>query len=123
MRNIGEIISSNRKKLKLSQPMLAELLQQEGINLTVKAISKWETNATEPSVATFLAVCKVLNITNIYEEYFGENPADPLSSLNDEGKEKALDYIGLLHDSGKYEKHPTLPISTTDNKKNNSFFI
>ena len=56
MRNIGEIISSNRKKLKLSQPMLAELLQQEGINLTAKAISKWETNATEPSVATFLAV-------------------------------------------------------------------
>lgn len=90
MRNIGDIISSNRKKLKLSQPKLAELLQQEGINLTVKAISKWETNATEPSVATFLAVCKILNITNIYEEYFGENPADPLSSLNDEGKEKAL---------------------------------
>ena len=29
MRNIGDIISSNRKKLKLSQPMLAELLQQE----------------------------------------------------------------------------------------------
>ena len=55
-------------------------------------------------VATFLAVCKVLNITNIYEEYFGANPADPLSSLNDEGKEKVLDYIGLLHDSGKYEK-------------------
>ena len=104
MRNIGDIISSNRKKLKLSQPMLAELLQQEGINLTAKAISKWETNATEPSVATFLAVCKILNITNIYEEYFGANPADPLSSLNDEGKEKALDYIGLLHDSGKYEK-------------------
>lgn len=39
MRNIGDIISSNRKKLKLSQPMLAELLQQEGINLTAKAIS------------------------------------------------------------------------------------
>ena len=30
MRNIGEIISSNRKKKKLSQPMLAELLQEEG---------------------------------------------------------------------------------------------
>ena len=104
MRNIGEIISSNRKKMKLSQPMLAELLQQEGLTLTVKAISKWETNATEPSIATFLTVCKVLNITNIYEAYFGENPADPLSSLNEEGKEKALDYIELLHDSGKYEK-------------------
>ena len=54
MRNIGEIISSNRKKLKLSQPMLAELLHQEGINLTAKAISKWETNATEPGVAPSL---------------------------------------------------------------------
>ena len=96
MRNIGEIISSNRKKLKLSQPMLAELLQQEGINLTVKAISKWETNATEPSVATFLAVCKVLNITNIYEEYFGGKSGRSTLFLNDEGKEKALDYIGLL---------------------------
>lgn len=104
MRNIGEIISSSRKKMKLSQPMLAELLQEEGINLSVKAISKWETNATEPSVSTFMTVCKVLNITDIYEAYFGVNPANPLSSLNDAGKEKALDYIELLHDSGKYEK-------------------
>lgn len=90
--------------MRLSQSMLAELLQQDGIHLTAKAISKWETNATEPSIATFLTVCKVLNITNIYEAYFGENPADPLSSLNEEGKEKAMDYIELLHDSGKYEK-------------------
>ena len=65
MRNIGEIISSNRKKLKLSQPMLAELLQQEGINLTVKAISKWETNATEPSVATFLAVLELTKANRV----------------------------------------------------------
>lgn len=104
MKNIGEIISLNRKKMKLSQPMLAELLQKEGINLSAKAISKWEKNATEPSVTTFLTVCKVLNITNIYEEYFGINPTDPLSSLNAKGKEKVLDYIELLHDTGKYEK-------------------
>ena len=104
MRDFGEILAENRKKKGYSQSDLVDLLSQEGIQVTTKAISKWETNATEPSVATFLAVCKILNITNIYEEYFGANPADPLSSLNDEGKEKALDYIGLLHDSGKYEK-------------------
>lgn len=104
MKNIGDIISSNRKKMKLSQPMLAELLQKEGIKLSSKAISKWETNATEPSVATFMTVCKVLNITNIYEAYFEINTDDPLSSLNNEGKAKVLDYIELLHDSGKYEK-------------------
>jgi phage repressor protein C with HTH and peptisase S24 domain len=36
--------------------------------------------------------------------YFGENPDDPLSSLSEEGREKAMDYIKLLHASGLYEK-------------------
>ena len=36
--------------------------------------------------------------------YFGVNPADPFSSLTDEGREKAMDYINLLHASGMYEK-------------------
>ena len=39
-----------------------------------------------------------------YEAYFGVNPADPFSSLTDEGREKAMDYINLLHASGMYEK-------------------
>ena len=38
------------------------------------------------------------------EAYFGVNPADPFSSLTDEGMEKAMDYINLLHASGLYEK-------------------
>jgi phage repressor protein C with HTH and peptisase S24 domain len=38
------------------------------------------------------------------EAYFGVNPADPFSSLTDEGREKAMDYINLLHASGMYEK-------------------
>ena len=39
-----------------------------------------------------------------YKAYFGVNPADPFSSLTDEGREKAMDYINLLHASGMYEK-------------------
>ena len=39
-----------------------------------------------------------------YEAYFGVNPADPFSSLTDEGREKAMDYINLLHASGMHEK-------------------
>ena len=38
------------------------------------------------------------------EAYFGVNPTDPFSSLTDEGREKAMDYINLLHASGMYEK-------------------
>ena len=29
----------------------------------------------------------------MYAAYFGVNPADPFSSLTDEGREKAMDYI------------------------------
>ena len=64
----------------------------------------WERNLAEPSVTIFYKVCRILGITNMYEAYFGVNPADPFSSLTDEGREKAMDYINLLHASGMYEK-------------------
>lgn len=105
MRTIGEIIANGRKKKGLSQSNLAELLQKEGFSLTYKAISKWEKNDTEPSVTVFMTLCRILDIKNIYESYYGVEPDNPLSSLSEEGKEKALDYINLLHLSGMYEKH------------------
>ena len=102
MYSVGELIAFNRKKQRMSQPELAAILSKQGFPLTHKAISKWETNAAEPSVTVFLAVCKILKIEDIYGAYFGFNPSNPLSGLNEEGREKALDYIRLLHASGFY---------------------
>ena len=79
-------------------------LAKEGITISYKAISNWERNLAEPSVTIFYKVCRILGITNMYEAYFGVNPAEPFSSLTDEGREKAMDYINLLHASGMYEK-------------------
>ena len=45
----------------------------------------------------------------MYEAYWGVNPTDPFSSLTDEGREKAMDYINLLHASGMYEKQTSFP--------------
>ena len=124
MYSIGEIISTYRKKKGLLQQDLADELAKEGITISYKAISNWERNLAEPSVTIFYKVCRILGITNMYEAYFGVNPADPLSSLTDEGREKAMklffafffmnsteehaakamDYINLLHASGMYEK-------------------
>ena len=59
----------------------------------------------------FYKVCRILGITNMYESYFGVNLADPFSSLTDEGREKAMDYINLLHASGMYEKQTSKIIS------------
>lgn len=88
----------------LLQQDLADELAKEGVTISYKAISNWERNLAEPSVTIFYKVCRILGITNMYEAYFGVNPADPFSSLTDEGREKAMDYINLLHASGMYEK-------------------
>lgn len=105
MDSIGQIIARYRKKCGLSQEDLAKALQHNGYSLTRKAISKWEQNATEPGLAIFLSLCQILGIHDIYETFHGSNPFNPLSTLNDEGRAKAIDYITLLHDTGKYEKN------------------
>lgn len=102
--NVGEIIAIHRKKKKLSQPALAEELRKYGFNITYKAVSKWETNTSEPSVTMFFTICKILDITNLYELFFGSKEHDPLSYLNDEGKQKVMEYTDILIASGRYQK-------------------
>ena len=99
MYSIGEIISTYRKKKGLLQQDLADELAKEGITISYKAISNWERNLAEPSVTIFYKVCRILGITNMYGAYFEVNPDDPFSALTDEGREKAMDYINLLHAS------------------------
>jgi SOS-response transcriptional repressor LexA len=104
MKAISEIILETRKERKLSQAMLAEQLNQCGHELTNKAISKWENGQGEPSASVFIEICRLMGITDIYEACFGINPDDPLSELNEPGKQKVLEYASLLIASGRYQK-------------------
>lgn len=104
MNTIGTLISENRKRKGLSQSELAIKLGEYGYQITHKAVSKWEKDATLPSVPVFLATCRILEISDIYESYFGSNPFNPLTDLNTEGRKKALDYIEVLAESEKYKK-------------------
>ena len=119
MENIGAIITAYRKKAHLSQTELAERLQLEGIEVTQKSISAWETGRNEVSARTFLHICRILEIPDCLEEYFGSNPKDPLAMLNDEGKQKALSYIEMLVHPVSYIKktsmipYPEVPVSST----------
>lgn len=103
MRTLGEIIAKHRKQMGLSQVDISKMLGTYGIHITNKAVSTWEKDAAEPSCSVLLLLCKILNITDIYGDHYGENPDNPLSSLNEEGKAKALEYIELLKKSGMYE--------------------
>ena len=55
---IGKFIAECRKRVNLTQAQLAELL-----NITDKAVSKWENGKAMPDSAIMLALCNVLKIT------------------------------------------------------------
>lgn len=55
---IGKFIAECRKEKCFTQAQLAEML-----NITDRAVSKWETGRSMPDVSIMLELCKVLNIS------------------------------------------------------------
>ena len=55
---IGKFISKCRKGKKLTQAQLAEKL-----NITDRAVSKWETGKSMPDSSIMLELCEILGIT------------------------------------------------------------
>lgn len=55
---IGRFIAEQRKKNNLTQMQLAEKL-----NITDRAVSKWETGRSLPDSSIMLSLCEVLNVT------------------------------------------------------------
>ncbi len=118
MKNIGQLLSIYRKKSGLTQFQLAEKLEENGVSIGFRSISTWEKNICEPSVTVFLNMCKILNVTDVMEAYFGENSSNPLNNLNDEGRKKVAEYISLLEgfDNGKYLKEKSASYGSDENK-------
>lgn len=104
MKKIGEVISEHRKNKKLSQVELSEKLSEKKIEVSNAAISAWEKGNSMPSAEALLATCEILGISDIYTEFIGANPMDPFKDLNEEGRQKVLDYAELLVKSGEYKK-------------------
>ena len=98
---IGEIISRTREERNISQKELAKLLSLENVFVTNQAISKWENGSTIPNAVQFLAVCKILEITDIYKTFIGAKKS-AYDRLNHNGKQKVMEYIDLLIRSGLY---------------------
>ena len=104
MKKIGEVISEHRKNKKLSQVELSEKLSEKKIEVSNAAISAWEKGNSMPSAEALLATCEILGISDIYTDFIGANPLDPFKDLNEEGRQKVLDYAELLVKSGEYKK-------------------
>ena len=55
---IGKFIAACRKEKNLTQMQLAEKL-----NITTRAVSKWETGKSCPDVSIMMKLCDILGIT------------------------------------------------------------
>ena len=105
MRVLGQTLAKCRKDLRLTQGEVSKQLKEKyDIDVSMYTISHWEKDTSIPSAKQFLALCEFYNITNMYELFIGENKADPLSRLNEEGKAKVYEYANLLVKSGLFEK-------------------
>ena len=107
MDNIGNIFAAYRKNLKYSQQDICDKLAGMGIPTKPAAYSTWETGNSIPNAVQFLAMCKILGITDIFNQFIGGyNPDDPMAELNEEGRTMALNYIDLLNGAEKYQVSP-----------------
>lgn len=105
MNSIGSIISTYRKKKGLSQLALAEALNRNyGHSVSNKSISKWEKDLASPEIRIFFDLCQFLCITDLYAAYFGSNPEDPFSQLNETGRERVYEYASLLALDPRFRK-------------------
>lgn len=121
MKNIGETLASFRKAAGYTQIDVATELTKAGYPIQNKSIYAWEKNKSTPNPTQFLFLCKLYGITDIYSAFIEPNPDNPMSTLNDAGKEKVLDYIRILGLTSEYsindknsDKVTELPVRTRE---------
>ncbi len=55
-----------------------------------------------PALHVFLTLCQLLDIEDIYESFFGENPYNIMSGLNEEGRNKLIEFADILKASKSF---------------------
>lgn len=82
---IGKFIAASRKQANLTQMQLAEIL-----NITDRAVSKWETGRSLPDSSLMLPLCEVLNIS-VNDLLCGE--VIPMENYNKEMEHQLLEMV------------------------------
>jgi len=97
METIGDRIKEKRKELGLTQLELAEKL-----NVTDRAVSKWEQGEGDPSIAILPELAKIFDVTL---DYLMTGKQVDIISLDDMDSNKRLEYLIKKDDVNSYKKY------------------
>ena len=103
LEKIGKFIAECRKEKNLTQSQLAEKL-----NITDKAVSKWETGKGLPDVSIMIELCNILDI-NVNELLSGEKLSE--ENYHEKANENIMSMIKVA-DKNKKIKNKTILICT-----------
>ena len=97
---VNETLRSIRKDTGISQTQVAEFLSERGVEVTQKAVSKWERGDTQPNTEQFLLLCELYEIRDVLSTFKGQ--AVFLDTLNMKGKSRVKEYIRLLESDDEF---------------------
>lgn len=117
MKDLGKTIAKYRKEHKKKQSDIAKMLENYDIYVKQNTISAWESGTSQPSARQLLALCEILEIYDVYTDFIGKNPLNPLRNLNEEGISKVMDYIQILERTGDYRLAEIIPLHVLRERK------
>ena len=98
--SIGKNIKNARINANLSQKELAELLQQNNIEVGNTTISNWEHETSKPDIEIIRVLCKILNVdANSLLDLDKRKKELELNNENDEKYKKILRDKGLMDEN------------------------
>lgn len=101
--SLGEIISTNRRKQGLTQKALADQL-----NVTDKAVSKWERNVARPDINTIPKLAEILDVP-VADLLNLPNTTKEESHMNDQGvTQNVLDAVEMTEEEYLYYENRRL---------------
>lgn len=74
--DIGTLLKSKRKELKLSVKQVVDSLKSYNISISEKTLYGWENNYRQPDVDTFLILCAIYQISNVLDYFLNEQTKD-----------------------------------------------
>ena len=104
---IYDTLRTIRKDKGITQTQVAEFLTERGVEVTQRAVSKWERGDTQPNTEQFLLLCELYDIRDVLSTFKGKSSF--LDTLNARGKSRVKEYLRLLEADAEFSANVSKP--------------